>query len=156
MGHRRLQIVAKRVPARQDWPPFNPGFEQAQRGRLSDLERADDSIAEARAPQRVGICGQQRADTAELGDQALGERFGVAAGKSEGEQIFDELLVEQRLGAALEQSLPQPRSMAARAAGILGYLGDAALHWRSYARPTELVSYTPQLACSWKRVGRSA
>jgi hypothetical protein len=50
-------------------------------------------------------------------DQLLGERLGVAAGEGEGEQIFDQLVVEQRVRPAFEQALPQPCAVAAAVEG---------------------------------------
>ena len=47
-----------------------------------------------------------------LADQRLGHRLGVAAWNGQGEQIFDQLMVEQRLAAALEQALAEPGAMA--------------------------------------------
>ena len=44
--HRRLEIVAERLPARQQGAAPPPGLEQTQRGRLGDLERADDPFVE--------------------------------------------------------------------------------------------------------------
>ena len=49
--HRGVEIIAERVPARQDRPVLDPRFEQAQRGRLGDLERGDGRIGQAFAPQ---------------------------------------------------------------------------------------------------------
>ena len=63
--HRRLEIIAERVPAREDRPAFDTGFEQAQRRRLGDLQRRDHAVAQAFAPQRFGAGRQQRADAAE-------------------------------------------------------------------------------------------
>ena len=55
---------------------------------------------------------EQRADAAMTGDQCLGLRLGVAAGDGEGKEILDQLMVEQRLRAAVEQALAKPRPVA--------------------------------------------
>ena len=118
MGHRRLQIIAERLPARQQGPALDARFEQAQRGRLGDLERGDCAFAQAGAGKRLGVGRQQRPDPAELGDQLLRLRLGVAPRDGQREQIFDQLMIEQRLGAAFEQALAQPRAVARCAVGF--------------------------------------
>ena len=56
-----------------------------------------------------------------LGDQRLGQRLGVAARDGEGEQIFDQLMVEQRLGAAVEQALAQAGAVPWASSGSVGH-----------------------------------
>ena len=112
MRHRRLQIIAERVPARQHRAALDARFEQAERGRLRDLERADYAVGQAFTAQGIGIGGQQRPDPAEASDQRLGLRLGVAARDGEGQQIFDQFMIEQRVPAAVEQSLTQASAVA--------------------------------------------
>ena len=70
------------------------------------------------------IGGQHAADPAEFAQQRLGERLGVAARDREREQIFDQLVIEQRLAAALEQPLAQPGAVAR---GVVGRAASSAI-----------------------------
>ncbi len=127
MGHRCLQIIAERFPARQDRPAFDAGFQQPERARLGDLQGPDHPIAKPFAAQCPGIGRQQRPDSAEPGDQCLGLGLGVAAGNGEGEQIFDQLMIEQGLFTAFKQPLAKAGSMAI---GITRQVGHAASPFR--------------------------
>ena len=49
--HCRVEIIAERVPARQDRLALDPRFEQPQRGRFGDLERGDGRIGQPLAAQ---------------------------------------------------------------------------------------------------------
>lgn len=113
MAHRRLQIVAQRIPARQDGSPFNPRFEKAERARLRDLQRADDSVGQPFAAQRFGVRAKQRTDAAEPGDKASGLLLRVAPRDGKGKEVFDQLMIEQRLAATFEQALAEPGAMPA-------------------------------------------
>ena len=53
VGHGRVQIVAERVPARQNRLPFDPRLEQPQRGGLGNLECGDGGVAQALPPSRL-------------------------------------------------------------------------------------------------------
>ena len=110
-----MEIVAKSVPAREDWSALGPGFEKAKSGGLGDLESADHGFAQAFAAKSVGACRQQWADPAEFRDQLLRLGLGVAARDRESEKIFDQLVVEERLAAAFEKPLAEPRSVASGA-----------------------------------------
>lgn len=59
--------------------------------------------------ERRRIRGQHPANAPEFAHQRLGERLGVGTGNRDGEEIFDQLVIEQRLSATLEQPLAQPR-----------------------------------------------
>ena len=56
---------------------------------------------------------EQRAEAAEFAQQLLGQRLGVAARDGEREQIFDQLVIVQRVRPALEQALAQAGAMPA-------------------------------------------
>ena len=58
-----------------------------------------------------------------FGEQRAGERLGVAPGDRERQQIFDELMIEQRLRTLLDQPLEQARAMAAGVGGGIGPAG---------------------------------
>ena len=113
MAHRRLKIIAERVPARQDRAALDLGFEQAKRGRLGDLERADGAFAKPFGAQGLGRGIEQRADAAEARDKLLGQRLGVAARDGEGEQIFDQFMIEQGRIASSEQAFAKARAVTA-------------------------------------------
>jgi len=51
----------------------------------------------------------QCADAPEIGEQLLGERLGHAPRDREAEQIFDQLMIEQRVAAAGNQPSAMPR-----------------------------------------------
>ena len=99
MRHGRVEIVAERVPARQDGLLFDPRFEQAQRGRLGDLDRGDRRIGQPFVAQGIGAADKQRADPAEIVHQALRERLGVDARDGQREQIFDQLIIVEAFRA---------------------------------------------------------
>ena len=107
MGHRCLQIISQRIPTGQDWSPLHPRFKQPQRRSLCDLERTDDAVAKSLAPERVGVGRQQRADPAEVGNQLLRQWLGISPRDGEREEIFNQLMVEQRLPAPVEQALAE-------------------------------------------------
>ena len=67
MRHRGVEVIAERVPARQDRLVLDPRLEQAQSGRLGDLQRRDGRIGEAvaraacrRLPTSNGRCRRNR------------------------------------------------------------------------------------------------
>jgi hypothetical protein len=105
MSHRRLEIVTERVPTRQNGPAFNAGLKQAERTRFRDLQCADDAVAQAFAAKGVGIRGEQIADPAKSGNQPPGLGLRIATGNRQREQIFDQLMIEERPAAAFEQAL---------------------------------------------------
>ena len=131
--HGGVEVIAERIPARQHRPAFDPRLEQAQRGRLRDLERGDRRIGQALAPQRVGACRQQRADPAEIVEQPLGQRLGVDPRDGQREQIFDQLIIVETRRAGIEQPLAQARAVAARGVGFIGIAG-APVHAAPSAR----------------------
>jgi hypothetical protein len=51
-------------------------------------------------------------DAAKLADQSLGDRLGVNPLDRQGEQILDQLMIEQSLAAALEQASAEAGAMA--------------------------------------------
>jgi len=78
--HLDVEIIAERVPARQDRPALDPRFQHPQRRRFGDLQGTNSGIADALAPQGVGARSEQRPDAAEVVEQSLGEGFRVDAG----------------------------------------------------------------------------
>src|SRR3546814_536300 len=55
---------------------------------------------------------QKTADAAEIRQWLLGERLGIAPGNSEGEEIFYQFVIEQRIRPAIEQATTQPLAVA--------------------------------------------
>lgn len=124
--HVGLEIVEQRLPVGEHRLLADLAGEQAERGGPGDHQRADRSVAEAGgALDRFGRRGEQRSVTAEFGEQFFRQRLGVAAGDGEGEEIFDQLVIEQRLVTALEQPLAQPRAVAGAVGGSVRHGGHA-------------------------------
>ncbi len=79
---------------------------------MHDLDSGDAGVAHAGdARDRLPIGGHQAADAAKFTQQRLRERLGIAAGNGKGQQIFDKLMIVQRIAAALRQLLPKPGAM---------------------------------------------
>lgn len=106
-----VEIIAERVPARQDRAALDPRFQHPQRRRLGDLEGTNSGIVDALAPQGVGARSEQRPDAAEVVEQSLGEGFRVDAGDGQREQIFDELIIVEAARPGGEQPLAKPRAV---------------------------------------------
>ena len=116
-----MQIVDHRIPAGEDRAFGKLRLAHAQRGRLGDLQRADRAFAEPADPrQRLRIGVEQRAETAERGEQAARHRLGIAARDRQAQQIFDEFVILQRIRPLLDQSLAQTGTVAA---GIVAGIG---------------------------------
>ena len=81
---------------------------------MRDLDRGNSDLTHPlHATQRLGIGGEQPGDAAEFGEQSLGQRLGILTRNRRRQQIFDQLVIEQRLAALLEQPLAQPCAVAA-------------------------------------------
>ena len=81
---------------------------------MGDLDCRDRGLAHAlHTRERFVIRRQQPADPAEFREQGLGQRFGVASRDSQREKIFDQLVIEQRVGSALVEPLAQAGAVAA-------------------------------------------
>jgi len=91
--------------------PSSTGFEQTQGAGLGDFERPDHAFGEALPAQRVGISIEKGSKPAELFDQRLGFFLGVTPGDREGQQIFDQLVIQQCPCSAFEQALPKARAV---------------------------------------------
>lgn len=120
VGHVGMEIIGQRLPARQHRLLLERRLQQAERRSLRHLQRRHRALAQLRLSQGCGVGTQQRAQAAELGDQAPCQRLGIPPRNGEGEQIFDQLMIEQRLRPAGDQPLAQPRTVAA---GIMRGIG---------------------------------
>ena len=113
MGHRRLEIIAQRLPARQDRPPLDPGFEQPQRARLGDLDRARPrrrSALRGGAPRRrPRAAGRSRRNRRSAPWPAAWCRGGGWRGRADIRPAHDRAAPWGRL----EQALAQPGAVAA-------------------------------------------
>lgn len=116
MGEIDVQIVEQRLPAVDHRPRLHFRAQQAKCRSLDDLQRGDRAVADPGASDRLGIGGEQPAQPTKLVQQAFRDRFGIAARDGECEQIFDDLMVVQRIGADAEQPIPQPRPVPAAVA----------------------------------------
>lgn len=108
--HVGAKIVEQCLPAGEDRLLLHRGAQQAQGRRLRDLQGRDAGVAHSgKAGERVPVGAEHAADSPEIVEQRLGKRFGVAARYRKRQQIFDQLMIEQRLGAALGQAPTQTR-----------------------------------------------
>ncbi len=122
MRHVGAQIVEQCLPIGQDRPLGYLRAQQAERGGMDGLQGGDAGLAHALHPrQRFGIGSQEAGDAAEFVEQRLGERLGILPRDRQREQIFDQLVIEQRVRPALEQATAQARAVAA----IVWRLGHA-------------------------------
>jgi hypothetical protein len=129
------EVIAERVPARQNRLVFDPRFQQAQRRSPRDLQRGDGRIGQAFAPKRVCTGRQQRPDAAEFVDQLLRQRLGVDARDGQRQQIFNQLVIVEALRPAVEQPLPQPGTVALARSRFIGLQGTL-VHLRSPSEAT--------------------
>jgi hypothetical protein len=81
------------------------------------VDRRRRRLAHARHPhQCVRLGRQQRPDAAELPQQRFRQRLGITAGNGEREQIFDQLMIQQRVRPLFDQ----PAAQAGAVAGGIG------------------------------------
>ncbi len=110
MRHISAQIVQERLPAREHWPTRRLFLQHAECRRLHGLESGDAGLTKpVHGAQCVPVRRQDASHGAKLRDQAFSERLCIAAWNGEGEKIFDEFMVQKRLGPTVCQPLSQSR-----------------------------------------------
>ena len=111
--HRRRAIIEQRLPGRQRGPAHHFGLRQPLGGGFDDLEMAGDALAHALDFQQALARRRDHVgEGAEALDQRLGQRFGVAPWDGGEQGQFQQLIIGQGLGAALQGSASAQRCCA--------------------------------------------
>ena len=88
-------------------------MDKSQGGGLHDLELGHGGVADIiDFLEPGGRRGDHFGEGAEFLQQHLGERLDVAAGNGAKQQQFEQFIIGQSLGAALQESLAQPFAVA--------------------------------------------
>jgi hypothetical protein len=115
MRHVGVEIIEQRLPVGEHRAAAT-GLRSRRRAAASAILSA--AIAVSLRPIDAGEGGgvrpEQPADPAELGQQLARQRLGVAAWNGERQQIFDQLMIKERLRPALEQPFAQAGAVARR------------------------------------------
>jgi hypothetical protein len=92
-------------------------------GRASETGKSEVASGHrARLRKRLFEAGPRALSDHELVDQAPRQRLGVDARDGEGEEIFDQLMIKQRLWPAVEQAPAQAAAMSGRVTPLIGHL----------------------------------
>lgn len=78
---------------------------------MRNLDCTDGTLGKPGSRKRFGIGRKDTAQATELGNEAFGERLRVATGKGQTEQIFDQLVIMQRIWTTFDQPFAQSGSM---------------------------------------------
>ena len=132
VGHVDRQVVDQRLPAAQNRLLLHDRAGQAARGDGHDPERGGAGLAHAGVPgQRCGIGVQHSGKGAEPAQQRLGQRLHVLARDGQHQQVFDQLVVSQRVGPAAQHPRTQTgavaRSVVRRRASGNGLAGTSTI-----------------------------
>ena len=112
------EVIDQRLPAAEDGLVDDLAAGHAPRGGGDGFESSGAVLADAfDALERLGIGIEHACKAAELGKQRLGERLGIAARDRREQQVFEHLVIGERLRSPGQQpvakarAVPVPRSL---------------------------------------------